>query len=288
MKVDFFIAGAPKAGTTSLYHYLSQHKEVEMSSVKEPDYFSYNSLKEKGTYYGRKAIGNLEQYHKLFTNKKNLIRGEASVSYLYYEGVARKIKEYNKNAKIIIILRNPVERAFSHYLMDYRLGLVSENFEDIINKKINHKNASLYYQQYLLVGEYYQQIKRFINVFGADNLLIINYEDFKNNLPNTFKQICLFLKISDTFKANFKNSYNTYIRPRNKFIRRFYSFVKLRKILSTIIPKGIAKTIIKIFFTSSKKPKLTKATRTFLNSYYREDIIRLSKLLKRDFSSWEK
>ena len=70
MKVDFFIAGAPKAGTTSLYHYLSQHKEVEMSSVKEPDYFSYNSLKEKGTYYGRKAMSNLEQYHKLFTNKK--------------------------------------------------------------------------------------------------------------------------------------------------------------------------------------------------------------------------
>ena len=288
MKVDFFIAGAPKSGTTSLYHYLSHHNEVEMSSIKEPDFFSSSSLKEKGTYYGKRAIENLEQYHKLFTNQQNLIKGEASVSYLYYKDVASKIKKYNANAKVIIILRNPVERAFSHYLMDYRLGLVSEKFEDIIHKKTKHKNALLYFQQYLSVGEYYQQIERYVKVFSSDKLLIINYDDFKNNLLNTFKHICLFLKISDTFKSDFKTSHNTYIRPRNKIIRWIYSSIRLRKILSIIIPRLIVKNIIKILFTSSKKPKLTKEERTFLTSYYKEDIKKLSKLLKQDFSSWKK
>lgn len=174
MKVNFFIAGAPKSGTTSLYEYLCQHKEIEMCSIKEPDFFSCTALKKEQTYYGNDPIQNLEKYNKLFSNKKDLLRGEASVSYLFYDDVAKKIKKYNEKAKIIIILRNPVDRAFSHYLMDYRLGLVSENFEDIINKRINHKNALLYYQQYVSVGEYYNQVERYINVFGPEKLLIIN------------------------------------------------------------------------------------------------------------------
>ena len=288
MKVNFFIAGAPKSGTTSLYQYLCQHKEIEMCSIKEPDFFSCTALKKEQTYYGNDPIQNLEKYNKLFSNKKDLLRGEASVSYLFYDDVAKKIKKYNEKAKIIIILRNPVDRAFSHYLMDYRLGLVSENFEDIINKRINHKNALLYYQQYVSVGEYYHQVERYIKVFGPEKLLIINYEDFKNNLAGTFEKICLFLNVSHTFKVDFTKSYNSFKRPRSKIVRWVYSFTKLRKILSQIIPKIAINYIIKMLFTESKKPKLSTDARKFLISHYKDDIINLSKLLNQDLSSWIK
>ena len=85
---------------------------------------------------GLPAIETSEKYHNLFSDKKDEeIFGESSVSYLYYPEVPKRIKEYNTEAKIIIMLRNPVDRAFSHYLMDSRLGLLSDKFEDVFNKK---------------------------------------------------------------------------------------------------------------------------------------------------------
>jgi len=168
MKVDFFIVGAPKAGTTSLYHYLNEHPQVEMSIQKEPDYFSDKAIQKQGMYYGKNRIDTLKKYEALFMQKEAVLYGEWSVSYLFYENVAEDIKSYNPNAKIIIMLRNPIDRAFSHYLMDYRLGLVSESFEDIIDKKSNHKNAHLFYQQYIQVGEYANQIQKYFKVFDTD------------------------------------------------------------------------------------------------------------------------
>ena len=95
MKVDFFIVGAPKAGTTSLYHYLNEHPEIVMSSQKETDFFSDESLQKQGLYYGKNRISTMEQYHALFENYENKVVGEASVSYLFYEDVPKKIKAYN-------------------------------------------------------------------------------------------------------------------------------------------------------------------------------------------------
>ena len=103
MKVDFFIVGAPKAGTTSLYHYLNEHLEIEMSSQKEPNYFSDEALKRQGMYYRKNRIDNLEKYHDLFTNKAVKLRGEASVSYLFYDDVPQKIKDYIVVNKIELI-----------------------------------------------------------------------------------------------------------------------------------------------------------------------------------------
>ena len=137
MKVDFFIVGAPKAGTTSLYHYLNEHPQVEMSLQKEPDYFSEAAIQEQGIYYGKNRIDTEEKYNTLFnTQKKDVIFGEGSVSYLFYPTVAQDIKAYNSMAKIIIMLRNPIDRAFSHYLMDFRLGLLSDRFKDVFNNCI--------------------------------------------------------------------------------------------------------------------------------------------------------
>jgi len=288
MKVDFFIVGAPKAGTTSLYHYLNEHPQVEMSSQKEPDYFSDKAIQEQGIYYGKNRINTLEKYESLFIKKEEVIYGEGSVSYLFYENVAEEIKKYNSNAKIIVMLRNPIDRAFSHYLMDYRLGLVSDSFEDIINKKSKHKNAHLFYQQYIEVSEYAKQIQRYVNVFIPDNVLLIDYEDFKKNVSGTVDVVYGFLNISTEFAADVNTKHNTFTMPKNKGIRFIYSFVFLRKSLAFMFPKSVVKNIRNLLFKADKKPKLLKETRSQLKQFFSNDVKVLGEILDKDYSKWTK
>ena len=288
MKVDFFIVGAPKAGTTSLYHYLNEHFDIEMSSQKEPNFFSDASLQKQSIYYGGNRVDTIEKYNALFAKEDVILRGEASVSYLYYEDVPHKIKEYNPNAKIIIILRNPIDRAFSHYLMDDRLGLISESFEIIIQKQSKHKNANLFYQQYIQVSEYTQQIKRYLEVFSKKNIHFIDYEDFKNDTSNIVNSVFVFLAVNDDFHPYLRKKHNTYTAPKNRIIRYIYSFVSFRKILAVIFPKFLTKNIRNLLFRSDKKPKLSEETRNFLKKHFTNDVKELSKLLNIDFTKWIK
>jgi hypothetical protein len=288
MKVDFFIVGAPKAGTTSLYHYLNQHIEIEMSSKKEPDFFSNSSLKEQRLYYAKDRIDTIEKYHRLFKKDDVILRGEASVSYLFYEDVPDKIITYNPDAKIIIMLRSPIDRAFSHYLMDYKLGLNSESFDAIIKKKSKHKNANLFYQQYIQLSEYTKQIKRYLEVFDRQNIFFIDYDEFKNKTSEIVNCVILFLGLKPNFQDSFKRKYNTYNKPKNSLIRYFYSFVFLRKILVKVFPRSIIKIIRDLLFRSDQRPKLQQATRDFLKKHFESDIKELSNLLKKDFTKWIK
>ena len=286
MKVDFFIVGVPKAGTTSLYHYLDEHPQVEMSSQKEPDYFSDLPIQKQGMYYGKNRTNTLEKYESLFAQKDGVIYGEGSVSYLFYENVAEDIKKYNPNAKIIIMLRNPIDRAFSHYLMDYRLGVVSDSFEDVVNKKAKHKNADLFYQQYIEVSEYAKQIKRYYSVFSKENILVVDYEDFKKNITGTVDEVYSFLNISNEFVADVNTKHNTFTMPKNKGIRFIYSFVSLRKILIFIFPKALVKNIRGLLFMTDKKPKLLLETRNYLKQFFSDDVRELGDFLGKDYSKW--
>jgi len=288
MKVDFFIVGAPKAGTTSLYHYLNEHPQVEMSSQKEPDYFSDKAIHEQKMYYAKNRVNTLDKYEALFLQKESMVYGEGSVSYLFYDNVAEDIKKYNPNAKIIIMLRNPIERAFSHYLMDYRLGLISDNFENIIAKKSKHKNAHLFYQQYIEVSKYANQIQRYLDFFEKENILFIDYKDFKKNVSKTVDQVYNFLNISADFSADTNTKYNAFTIPRNKVIRFIYSFVFFRRILTFLFPIYLVKNIRFFLFKSDKKPELLKETRSLLRKIFHDDIKKLEKVLGKDYSKWIK
>jgi len=285
-KVDFFIVGAPKAGTTSLYHYLNEHPEIEMSSQKEPNFFSHEALRNQKIYYDKNRINTLKKYHRLFERTDVNLIGEASVSYLFYEDVPKKIITYNPDAKIIIMLRNPIDRAFSHYLMDFRLGLVSESFETIIRKQSEHKNANLFYQQYVKVSEYTNQVKRYSEVFSKKNIYIIDYEVFKNQTSDIVDDVIIFLGLDNNSKSFSNKRYNAYKEPKNNIIRSIYAFIPFRNMLSNILPEYINKTISDLLFDSGKKPKLSKSTRDFLKKHFESDVIELSKFLNKDFSKW--
>jgi len=288
MKVDFFIVGAPKAGTTSLYHYLNEHPEIVMSMQKETDYFSDEYLQKQGLYYGKNRINTLEKYHSLFQNTDQKKTGEASVSYLFYKDVPQKIKAYNSNGKIIIMLRNPIDRAFSHYLMDYRLGLISKSFESVLeNKKKDIKDA-LFYQQYIELGQYFGQVKRYIEKFGKENITIIFYYDFKNHVAKEVQKVYEFLGVDSKYRAEVDNKHNTYSMPKNNWIRFIYSFVSFRKIFNKAFPKKKVRKIKEKLFSKSKKPKLSDVSRAQLINLYADDIKQLEELLSIDLSQWKK
>ena len=289
MKVNFFIVGAPKSGTTSLYYYLDEHPEVEMSREKEPDYFSHESIQNQGMYYGNQRIDSEKKYHSLFNKaSKGVIFGEASVSYLFYNTVAEKIKRYNSDAKIIIMLRNPIDRAFSHYLMDFRLGLVSDSFENIINKTSKAKNTHLFFQQYIEVSEYSNQIDRYLKEFDANKILFIDYEDFKKDTSKVVRNVYAFLDINSEYKANIYKKHNPFTMSKNNFIRFIYSFIFIRNILTLLFPKKLVASIRSLFFKQDNKPVLSEETRRQLKQYFKKDVLKLNQIMNKNFSKWIK
>ena len=284
MKVNLFIVGAPKAGTTSLHHYLNEYPEILMSIIKEPDFFSDIEIQEQGLYYGNSRINNITKYNSLFSDWiDESIIGEASVSYLFYPNVPQRIKIYNDNSKIIIMLRNPIERAFSHYLMDYRLGLTSNSFEEEFDKK-----TTLNFQQYFLLGNYFQQVKRYLDIFGKENVHIIWYSDFIEKTENELNKVISFLGLNTDFSVDFNKIHNSFSMPKNNFIRKIYSVVWLRKTLSFLFPVNIQIILKKALFNEDNKPKLSEKTRELLCKYYLSDIESLEKLLSVNLSKWKK
>lgn len=287
-KVDFFIVGAAKAGTTSLYSYLNKHPEIEMSTIKEPDYFSNEFIEKQSLYYKKESIKSLNKYHSLYSDTKNLIRGEASVSYLFYEKVPKKIFKYNSRSKVIIMLRNPSDRAYSHYLMDKRLGFVRESFENIVHKKSTHKNSALFYQQYIELGQYSFQIKNYFDVFSKKNILIIDYDNFIYNSSEVLNKVCVFLNVENRSFSNTNKVYNKYTNPSNKLVKILYTFRFLREFIGNFFSESLKIKIQALFFTDEKKPTLNSEIQIFLKEYYKVELERLSKLLNQNYSKWIK
>ncbi|MBH83261.1 MAG: hypothetical protein CMP70_01125 [Flavobacteriales bacterium] len=280
MKVNTFIVGAPKTGTTSLYYYLNQHTNVCMSSIKEPNFFSAKEV--NSLFYKSQIVDDINEYHKLFSQNKKQIIGEASVSYLFFNEVPNRIYKYNPKAKIIILLRNPIERALSHYLMDFRLGFCSENFEDIIAQP---EIFPQYHQQYLELGNYFLQLKRYLNVFNENQLSIVFYDDLKSNSQKVMKHIFSFLEIE--FQDLDYSIQNSFLSPSNIFVSELYKFNSLRKIVKSLFPQPFLSLVKSIFFFNNSKPTFSDSIIKQLNAYYKSDIVELEKLLNKDLSKWD-
>lgn len=287
MLVDFFIVGAPKAGTTSLFYYLNKNKGICMSSIKEPNFFSSQDLKIQKIYYDSLILDNLKEYERIFTPKnKQQIIGEASVSYLFYPNVANRIFDYNPRSKIIIILRDPVERAFSHYSMDLRLGHVKQSLDELFDLGLNNKD-NLFFQQYILLGQYYEQVNRYIEVFGRENICVKFYDELKLDASSFYSDILKFLHQENDHNIDFNQPFNKSKLPSNKFIKWLYSWPIIRKISLIFLPLSVIEFINLNFFKENNNI-ITNDLKSKLHSFFLEDIEKLEKLLSKDLKSWKK
>ncbi|MBL0095374.1 MAG: sulfotransferase [Bacteroidetes bacterium] len=287
MSPDFFIIGSPKAGTTALYAYLAGHPQVCMSSDKEPNYFSGDQIAAQGLYYKKKNPKTLEEYLQLFQPKKgNKISGECSVSYLFYPGVAEKIYQFNPKAKIIISLRDPVHRAFSHYLMDYSLHLVKESFDKIVLEGEKNDSLKLYYQQYILLSQYTEQIKRYLNVFPKDQVLIFIHDDLVSRPEEELKRLSAFLEIEHEVSGHGLEQRNVTTAAKSPLVRWLYKQEQFRKFLAYFLDEKTRGNIKSKLFSKKHLPVLSLQAKEVLKALYKPEIPELEKITGKSLQHW--
>ena len=284
-KVEIFIVGAPKAGTSSVYHFLNDHSEVVMCDPKEPNYFTqaetknlYTSLAYSSRFI---SISNEDEYHALFSSR-DARKGEASVSYLFYPGIAQRIKAYNPDSKIVICLRNPVDRAISHHAMDYRLGFTKKNIDYLFDDK---SLESTEYQQYVLVGQYSEQVARYISEFGRDRVKVIWFDKLKEYPEMVRDELCDFLSISpsNTMLPHRNKAKET----NNKLVKSLYASPILRASMKRVFSEKYTKKIKNLLFKDSNKSVVSNTTRSRLWQYFEADITQLEKILDVNLSNWK-
>ena len=276
---NFFIVGAPRAGTTTLYDFLKRTKGVCMSSKKEPHYFSNINP----SFLYPIPIRNKKKYLSLFKiSGKDKAIGEASTSYLVDPESACLIHKTISNAKIIIILRNPVERAFSHYLLRISGGKVF-SFSEAIKESLS-SNAN-YYQSIITKGSlYFEAVKRYYDIFGENQVKILIFEEFIKNTKNIVKDVLDFLGIDADPPDSVDLVHNYPTKPKGKLSSAILTNKMIRNVGRKALSESTAEYIVRVLLGKKvTKPKISKEDGLFLKNLFKEDIQKLQKLVKRKF-----
>lgn len=291
--------GAAKSGTTAAHVYLYQHPEVYLSFLKEPKYLSISANKFPHNGPGDKkvddgVIKSQDEYLSLFNDAENeKVIGESSADYLYYyNSVIPSIKTICPHPKILIMLRNPVDRAYSayrHMIMDKREDL---SFEKALQCEDNRKSDNYEFIWYYKdVGFYYKQVEQYIDSFGGENVKIVLYDDFVENSIKIMKDVYKFLDVDAGFTPNTAVKYNVGPTVRSEsfeeFLVKYDNPVKkvLRPILLNTIGKRSTEVLVNYFIRRNTLSMKSK-TRMRLIELYRRDILKLEGLIDRDLSGW--
>jgi len=271
---DFFIVGAPRSGTTSLYEYLKSIPEIFLSSDKEPNFFSIST--DKKFFAG--AIRDKKNYLDLFQNaRENQLVGESSPSYLRDSKSAQLIHDVSSNAKIIIILRNPIERAFSHYLLFFNLGTIKNSFSDLINQINNLEDE--YSKRIFEAGLYSNQVKKYLNIFGKNHVKILIFEEAFVDFEQTLNDLLRFLGIQRKVTVENK-AHGAHSILKFSFLKPLLKNDSLRSVVKKI-PDNWRRSIIKNLIKEIPKPPLMENEKKILINYYKVDIKNLEKILGR-------
>jgi hypothetical protein len=292
-KIDFLGIGAEKAGTTWLADCLREHPEVFIPKKKEVYFFNRfdpHYLKVKNPKYGWGIGWYKEQFDE--RNGRGKVKGELSPTYLYCRAAAKRIKKYFPGVKLLVVLRDPVERAFSQYIQDKRFGLVDNlTFGQAVEK----------YDNYIEKGFYFKHIKNYLEYFPKKNIKVIFLEDIKKKPFETLQEVYRFLALDDkTFRpvslekktneakmAKFVLLNKVMISTEYWLREKGFSWV-LRPIEKTGIRS--AAIFIREMNTQNYRsyPKISREVERRLREAFSEDVGKLEKLLGVDLYLWKK
>lgn len=218
----FFVVGAPKCGTSALTHYLNRHPEIFMPEGRDPTYFGSDLYKE--------TPPDLSAYLSFFERAGGAKRvGETSVWYLYSRRAAAEIQAFDPDARIIIMVRNPVDKMYSHHsqlvysgnedIEDFEAALEAEPYrlKGLRIPPTNHRPEGLLYRE---AARFAGQVERYLNVFGWERVHVVVYDDFQNDAPATYRRVLEFLGVSPDFEPGF-TVVNPNKRTRSKALRSF-------------------------------------------------------------------
>ncbi|MDC8005075.1 sulfotransferase [Aureisphaera galaxeae] len=285
--VDFFVVGAARSGTTSLHNYLGQHPEVFLSDVKELNHFSqvesndhsdYKAPK-KGESYHTKIIKSFDVYRDLFSETRpDQIKGDVSPSYLWGTETAQRIYDHNPEARIIITLRNPVDRAFSHFVMNYGVGYDREpDFAKALKAPLDRVwgGGNLYLEW----STYFEAVKSYFDVFPKDRIKLLIFEDWTRDKDATLKELFHFLKIDDAFHVDHTIQHNQKVAYKNIGLLNFLRGRFIKDTIKSILPSRLRDWTKRKLFTSEEMDiTLDAGLREELMDYFAEDVRKLEEL----------
>ncbi|MDY6802143.1 MAG: sulfotransferase domain-containing protein [Bacteroidota bacterium] len=283
MKVNLLIIGAGRSGTTSLCEHLKHHPEICFSTIKEIPFFSIEKIYQRGYKY----------YHSFFKHPEKPVIASSDTYLLIDQKAPERIKQYNPDMKIIILLREPVERAYSSYIyainnghQNKEIGL-KESFlkeKDFINQKdiVTRNNLGHFYS-----GLYYKHIKYWMKFFPKENFLLLKTSELQTHTSKTLSTISSFLGISD-----FKNMNELHINKasgvksmflhrffidRNNSIRKFFGFITPVFIKKIVFNSGIIEKINQLNTKETNYSKLSEEDKKMATPYFAEDLKNLKK-----------
>ena len=296
---NLIIIGAAKCGTTALYWQLRRHPQIFMSPVKEPRYFAFcrDSLP-NGTGHLKNipanSVTDLEDYKQLFRcGPEKVARGEASPFYLsdfQPEVTAASIKKQVPDARLIALLRQPADRAYSAFLFLRQLGFEPlGDFQKALDAEPERVKAGYLHGHYRGNGFYYANLRPFFNLFPGKQIRVYLYEDWRESPADVLADIFRFLGVEEAAISEAGQRVNVTAPPRNFRIQRL--LVKpnrLKKAIRAALPETWRRFLLTqaIRLNRAPRPQLDPRLRRRLSEGYRDDILRLQELLGRDLSHW--
>ena len=286
-KPDFFIVGAPKCGTTAMNRYLGQHPEIFMPEIKEIHYFGSDLQVHNDM--------SLKDYLSIFKDAGDARRvGETSVWHLYSKVAAREIKQFNPDARIIIMLRNPVEKIHSSHSYALYSGVETiPDLETALEAEEYRRNdpetpiGALYKK----AMNYTEQVQRYVDVFGWEKVHVIIYDDLKNDPSGTYREVLEFLDVKQDFAPEF-GVVNRNKRSRSKRVQSLLSRPPLpaRVAVRTLLPRElryrVASRLKKLNSRDEPRSPMDPKIRENLQREFAPEVERLSRLLDRDLTHW--
>jgi len=259
---NFFCIGVQKAGTTLLYEHLKNIEEIYLPDKKELHFFDTDDYQRGLEWYAH--------YFSKAHNQKAI--GEITPAYIFMEDIAKKLAiSPMREAKFIVILRHPADRAYSQYAMNYRRGQESLSFEESFGKeeqRILDGLESLRNYSYFKRGFYSLQIKNYFQYFNQQQFMFVLFEEFITAQDKTVADICLFLGVSKNLKIVSKKIHDSKLSLKNKI-----NFMKLNKSSPLkIIDQGY--------------PSINNSMKKKLERYYHSEILALEKIINKDLSLW--
>jgi len=279
MSPNFFIVGGSKCGTTNISYYLNLHPKIFFSELNEPYYFCKWDVPEK--YNRNSMITNMKKYLDLFKNVKNeIIVGEASSPYLTCPHAALEIKKAFPNSKILISIRNPIERSHSAYFSYQFMKPNEQNFMEMIKTHEKLISEKIFYIDSILESGFYtKNIKRYQEIFGKENVKIIIFEDYIKNTVQNINSIFKFLGINDKIDLN-EQSKGSYRVPKNFLAKSLLNNKNFRKVSTILIPTVMRQKLgDKYFLKQVKKPEMLENERNYLRELYNDEVNELEKFL---------
>jgi hypothetical protein len=296
---NFIVAGAAKAGTTSVYNCLSAHPQVYMSPMKEPYFFSFIDASPRFTGpHDEKTntegiITSMADYERLFDGAVDYKAiGESSNSYMYHPHAAANIKKHIPHCKIIILLRHPVERAYSHYRQSVVIGHEDLSFEEAFAAEEERLKAGWrWHYQYRGQSLYFERVRDFLGLFGKENVRIYRFESLAESPHKLMADIYGLIGVDPAFTDYPVRVDNPTALPRSRHLKQFiHGDSTAKEAIKLFVPRHLRASIVAFMnrLNTGRRfhPVMKEATRKALTEYFAKDVRALQDLLKMDLSSW--